>query len=97
MKNKLSRAVIVCSLGISVLLPSCVGPYAGPNQRVGSVIGGALGAGAITTLLSMRVSPLLVCVLASTLMIALLAVSVRWWRRDRAPNDAPMFAVPNQN
>ncbi len=58
-------------------------------------IGGAIGAAAITTLLSMRVSPLFVCVLASTLMIALLAVSVRWWRRDRAPNDAPMFAVPH--
>ena len=58
-------------------------------------IGVAIGAAAITTLLSVRVSPLLVCVLASALMIALLAVSVRWWRRDRAPNDAPMFAVPH--
>ena len=44
MKNQLSRLLIICGLGFSTVLTSCVGPYAGPNQRVGSVIGGATGA-----------------------------------------------------
>ncbi len=58
-------------------------------------IGGAVGAGAITALLSLRLPPLMVCVLASAVMIVLLLVSVRFWRRDCVDNDAPVFAVPH--
>ncbi|WP_313341143.1 MFS transporter [Stenotrophomonas sp.] len=58
-------------------------------------IGGAVGAAAMTVLLSLRLPPLWVCVLASITMVVVLAVSVPYWRRDRAPSGAPLFAVPH--
>ncbi len=58
-------------------------------------IGGAVGAAAMTALLSLQLAPLWVCVLGSLSMLVVLALSVRYWRRDRAPSDAPVFAVPH--
>lgn len=40
----LHRLSALLSLGVTLALSSCVNPYAGPNERVGSVIGGASGA-----------------------------------------------------
>ncbi len=58
-------------------------------------IGGAVGAGAMTALLAVHLPPWLVCLLASAVMAALLALSLPHWRTDKAPSDAPMFAVPH--
>jgi len=58
-------------------------------------IGGAVGAGAMTGLLAVHLPPWLVCLLASAVMAALLAISLPNWRTDKAPGDAPMFAVPH--
>jgi len=58
-------------------------------------IGGAVGAGAMTGLLAVHLPPWLVCLLASAVMAALLALSLPHWRPDKAPSDAPMFAVPH--
>jgi len=58
-------------------------------------IGGAVGAAAMTALLALQLPPLWVCVLASMAMVVLLAVSVPYWRRDRAPSGAPVFAIPH--
>ncbi len=58
-------------------------------------IGGAVGAGAMTALLAFHLPPWLVCLLASAVMAALLALSLPHWRTDKAPSDAPMFAVPH--
>jgi len=58
-------------------------------------IGGAVGAGAMTALLALHLSPWVVCLLASAVMVALLAISLPHWRTDKAPSDAPLFAVPH--
>ncbi|WP_411851112.1 MFS transporter [Stenotrophomonas sp. LGBM10] len=58
-------------------------------------IGGAVGAAAMTTLLALHLPPWLVCLLAAATMAALLAVAVPFWRRDKAPTGAPVFAVPH--
>lgn len=58
-------------------------------------IGGAVGAGAMTGLLALHLSPWLVCLLASAVMVALLAVALPYWRTDKAPSDAPLFAMPH--
>ena len=58
-------------------------------------IGGAVGAGAMTALLALHLSPWVVCLLASAVMAALLAISLPHWRTDKAPSDAPLFAVPH--
>jgi len=58
-------------------------------------IGGAVGAGAMTALLALHLSPWLVCLFASAVMAALLAISLPHWRTDKAPSDAPLFAVPH--
>jgi len=58
-------------------------------------IGGAVGAAAVTLLLSAALPPLLVCVAGSVAMALLLGVSVRHWRRDRAEAGAPVFALPH--
>jgi len=58
-------------------------------------IGGAVGAAAVTLLLSAALPPLLVCVAGSIAMALLLGVSVRHWRRDRAEAGAPVFALPH--
>lgn len=58
-------------------------------------IGGAVGAGAMTALLAFHLPPWLVCLLASAVMAALLALSLPHWRTDKAPSDAPMFALPH--
>lgn len=58
-------------------------------------IGGAVGAGAMTAPLAFHLPPWLVCLLASAVMAALLALSLPHWRTDKAPSDAPMFAVPH--
>lgn len=58
-------------------------------------IGGAVGAGAMTALLALHLPPWLVCLLASAVMAALLALSLPHWRTDKAPSDAPMFALPH--
>lgn len=58
-------------------------------------IGGAVGAAAVTLLLSAALPPLLVCVAGSVAMALLLGASVRHWRRDRAEAGAPVFALPH--
>jgi hypothetical protein len=49
MKNPITRLLSVAAIGSALLLSSCVSPYAGPNEKVGGVLGAAAGglAGAI--------------------------------------------------
>jgi hypothetical protein len=46
MKTSLRRLVQASALGLTLLLASCVSPYAGPHERDGSVIG-AVGGGTV--------------------------------------------------
>jgi len=49
MNHPIARLLSVLTMGTSLLLSSCVSPYAGPNEKVGGVLGAAAGglAGAI--------------------------------------------------
>ncbi|MEG2804288.1 MFS transporter [Stenotrophomonas sp.] len=58
-------------------------------------IGGAVGAAAMTALLALHLAPWVVCVLAVAVMTVLLAIASPRWRRDKAPADAPVFAIPH--
>lgn len=57
-------------------------------------IGGAVGAGAMTGLLALQLSPGWVCLLASAAMAVVLVAALPSWRTDKAPADVPHFAVP---
>lgn len=57
-------------------------------------IGGALGAAAMTGLLMLGLMPWLASALLVALMLAVMALAAPHWRVDRAPADAPVFAVP---
>ena len=57
-------------------------------------IGGAVGAAAMTALLALGVAPWLGACLLVAVMAAVVLVAAPHWRRERAPGDAPMFAVP---
>jgi MFS family permease len=57
-------------------------------------IGGAVGAAAMTALLTLGVAPWLGACLLVAAMAVVVALAAPHWRSERAPGDAPMFAIP---
>ena len=57
-------------------------------------IGGALGAATMTGLLMVGLTPWQAAGLLAVLMLGVLALAAPHWRVDRAPGDAPVFAMP---
>ncbi len=57
-------------------------------------IGGAIGAAAMTGLLGLGVAPWVGACLLVAAMATVVLVAAPYWRSERAPGDAPMFAIP---
>ncbi len=57
-------------------------------------IGGAVGAAAMTALLALGAAPWVGACLLVTVMGVVILLAAPHWRRERAPADAPMFAIP---
>jgi len=58
-------------------------------------IGGAVGAAAMTVLLWVGIAPWVAVLLLVGGMAGVTVMAAPHWRRDRAPDDAPMFAAPH--